>query len=86
MVWNQRRCAGPSGRCWNIRCSTRWASPALPCGILARADVVADVDLDQLGRRVGHHHEAQAVGVEHAAVLGVLERELRRFGLHARAR
>ena len=46
--------------------------------IFARADVVADVDLDELRRRVGHDHEPQPVRFEHAALLGARERELRR--------
>jgi hypothetical protein len=47
--------------------------------IFARADVVTNVDLGELRRRVGHDHEPQAVRLDHAAPLRALKRESRRL-------
>src|SRR5205823_5868708 len=53
--------------------------PGLTFGIFARPDLVVDVDLGELRRRVRHDHEAQPVGLQHAAHLRRGERELRRL-------
>jgi hypothetical protein len=50
----------------------------LPRRILARAHLVADVDLHELGRLIRHDHEPQAIFLEPAAHLAVLEHDLRR--------
>jgi hypothetical protein len=49
--------------------------------ILARADLVAHVDLDQRRGLVGHDHEAQAVGGQRPALLAVDERGLGDLGV-----
>src|SRR5690606_1622057 len=45
--------------------------------VFTRPDFVPHVDLDELGRRVGQDHEAQAVLLEAAALLGLVESKLR---------
>jgi hypothetical protein len=74
----QRRAVGPVGPLLEHHVLDQVGDAGLAGRVLARADVVAHVDLDHLRRRVGHDDEAQAVLLEAATLLGVLEGELRR--------